>query len=175
MYPTKPSNATQKTVAGIIVVIAVVLLLVISNISKAQHRSQSTFATMSASDTSTPTTGTTTAGTPSAGTTTSSTPSASGYKDGTYSKRIQYYVPNGYESIQVNLTLKNGVITDSNLQNSENNGVSAQYQEGFASEYKSSVVGKNIGDVNLSYVAGASDTTQAFDNAISRIMNDAKS
>lgn len=99
----------------------------------------------------------------------------SSYKDGTYSASSSYYVPHGQESIQVTLTLKNGVVTDSSVTNSETNYESASYQEGFAQEYKSYVIGKNIKDVQLSYVAGASDTTNGFNDAVNSIMSQAQS
>lgn len=100
---------------------------------------------------------------------------SSSYKDGTYTASSSYYVPHGQESIQVTLTLKNGVVTDSSVTNSETNYESASYQEGFAQEYKSYVVGKNIKDVQLSYVAGASDTTNGFNDAVNSIMSQAQS
>lgn len=107
-------------------------------------------------------------------TTTSSPPTspssgASSFKDGTYSASSNYYVPNGYESIDVSLTLQNGVITGASVKNSESNNVSASFQQDFASEYKSYVVGKKLSDLQLSVIAGASDTTMAFSSALNQI------
>ena len=78
------------------------------------------------------------------------------------------------ESIQVNLTLKNGVVTDVSIQNSESDRESAAYQQDFASAYKSYVVGKQISGLRLGNVAGASDTTQGFDDAVSKIATQAQ-
>lgn len=110
----------------------------------------------------------------SAGSNSSSTPSASAYKDGTYTADGQYYVPHGFEDIKVTLTVKNNTVTDSQIVNSESNYTSAQFQENFASEYKSYVVGKKLTDINLSYVAGASDTTNGFDDALNQIRQQAQ-
>lgn len=97
------------------------------------------------------------------------------YKDGTYSAQSEYSVPRSYESIKVTVTIKNDVVTDSKIVNSEGDHESASYQERFASEYKSYVVGKKIGDIELSYVAGASDTTEGFNDAIKKIAQQAAS
>lgn len=100
--------------------------------------------------------------------------SSNSYKDGTYTADTEYYVPHGSEDIKVTLTLKDGVVTESSIENSEGDRDSASYQEDFASSYKSYVVGKKIGDIHLSYVAGASDTTQAFNDALSQIESQAQ-
>lgn len=104
----------------------------------------------------------------------SSSSAGTSFKDGSYSASSTYYVPHGSESIKVTLTVKNNVVTDSKIENSEDDPESAQYQEEFASEYKSDVVGKNLGSVNLSFIAGASDTTEGFNQAVQDIANQAK-
>jgi uncharacterized protein with FMN-binding domain len=97
------------------------------------------------------------------------------YKDGTYAATSKYSVPPGEESIQVTLTLSGGTITDASIQNSENDPESAQFQEDFATSYKSSVVGKKIAVLHLGNIAGASDTAQAFNDALSQITTKAQS
>lgn len=113
-----------------------------------------------------------------ASTTTSSTTPASttnsGYRDGTYSATQSYYVPHSNESIKVDLTLSGGVITDISIQNSEGDRDSAAYQQDFAASYKSYVVGKKISGLQLSVIAGASDTTQGFADALSQIATQAQ-
>jgi len=96
------------------------------------------------------------------------------YKDGTYSASDSYFVPHGQENIAVNLTLKGGAITDVSIQNSESDFDSAQYQEEFAAQYKSQVVGQKISGLQLSNIAGASDTTQAFNDALQQIASKAQ-
>lgn len=99
---------------------------------------------------------------------------ASNYKDGTYSATSGYYVPHGNETIRVNLTVANGVISAAAVQNSESDRESAQYQQDFASVFKSYVVGKKISGLKLGVVAGASDTTQGFNDALSQIATKAR-
>jgi uncharacterized protein with FMN-binding domain len=177
MSPQKPNNTKLKVTSAVVVIVAVVMLTIASTITKAQQSTQSAIISTPTTSSPTSTTSTSTAAPATTSSQSSSTTSAStssGYKDGTYTATSDYYVPHGYEEIQVSLTLKNGIITDSSIQNSEGNGESAQYQEAFASRYKSYVTGKSISGLNLSYVAGASDTTQGFNDAVSQIQNQAK-
>jgi len=103
-----------------------------------------------------------------------SSTASSGYKDGTYTAASNYFVPNGKEKIQVSLTLQDGAITSVSIQNSEGDRDSALYQEEFATRYKSRVVGKKIDGLQISVVAGASDTTDGFNEAISKIASQAR-
>lgn len=107
--------------------------------------------------------------------TSSGTGSSSGqYKDGTYSSTVSYRVPHSIETIKVTLTVSGGVVTGSQIQNSEGDGTSAMFQESFASEYKSFVVGKNLSSLNLDIISGASDTTIGFDQALDSIRSQAQ-
>lgn len=106
--------------------------------------------------------------------TSQSSSSASTYKDGTYAATSDYFVPHSDETIQVKLTLNNGTITQVSIANSESDRESAEYQEEFASLYKSHVVGKKIDGLRLTIIAGASDTTEAFNEALSRIASKAQ-
>lgn len=99
---------------------------------------------------------------------------SSGYKNGTYDAGSAYYVPDGNENIQVSLTLENGLITDAAIRNSEGDSTSAIYQQYFESQYKSYVIGQKISGLRLSVIAGASDTTQGFNDAISQIASKAQ-
>jgi uncharacterized protein with FMN-binding domain len=100
---------------------------------------------------------------------TSSNATSNNYKDGAYTASSSYYVPHGSESIQVNLTVSNGVVTAASITNSESDPTSATYQEDFAATYKSQVVGQKIAGLQLGSIAGASDTTQGFNDALSQI------
>jgi|GEM_PF-1790402 len=104
----------------------------------------------------------------------SSSSSSSGFADGSYTASSEYFVPHSNESIQVNLTLQSGTITGASIQNSENDPTSAVFQEDFASSYKSVVVGRKISGLRLDTVGGASDTTQAFNDALSQIASKAR-
>ncbi len=96
------------------------------------------------------------------------------YTDGTYSASSDYYVPNGYEHIKVQVSLQNGVVKNASIRNSQGDPESAHFQQDFASVYKSYVIGQKIDNLNLSYVAGASDTTQGFNDALNKIISQAQ-
>jgi uncharacterized protein with FMN-binding domain len=106
---------------------------------------------------------------------TTSADSSSTYKDGTYTATSQYYVPHGNESITVTLTLKDGTITDSSIENSGGDHDSKAYQKDFTSAYKKYVVGKKINGLKLGVVSGASDTSQGFNDALAEISSKAQS
>ncbi|MDB5179781.1 MAG: hypothetical protein JWN12_413 [Candidatus Saccharibacteria bacterium] len=169
MPPEKPKNTKLKVTSAVVVTFAVVMLLIASNVTKAQQAAGSASIVTPMATSSNVSTSATTTAQPSTNTATSTT-----YKDGTYTATSSYYVPHGSEDIQVSLTLQNGIITDSNVKNSEGNGESAQYQQAFTSSYKSHVTGKSISSLSLSYIAGASDTTQGFDDAVAKIQAEAK-
>lgn len=155
-------NSTKsKVIAGSIIALIVVALLAAIVVYEAKkHHLASDILSPTSSLNGNPTTPTVPAGTT--------------FKDGTYTASSNYYVPHGMESIDVTLTVKNNVVTNSQIQNSEGNPESAGYQEAFASQYQSDVVGKNLGSIQISYIAGASDTTQGFDDALQSIINQAK-
>lgn len=171
MPPTYEKHAAKRVTATILT-----LLIVAGSVVLIDHLESA--PTASASKIFTPTTtSTTTSQAPSTTTTpttTSTNTATAAYKDGTYSAAINYYVPNGYEAIKVSLTLQNGNITSSSVQNSEGDPTSAAFQQDFASSYKSYVVGKSLNNLQLSVIAGASDTTRAFADALSQIANQAQ-
>jgi uncharacterized protein with FMN-binding domain len=168
MQPTYERQSKTKLIATILTIVVVAgLVLVIDNL-KSKNTSTAQVSTAPAA-TSTQSTETT----PSDSSTSSSS-SSSTFKDGTYTASSDYFVPHGNESIKVSLTLKDGVVTSSNVQNSEGDPDSARFQEDFASSYKSFVVGKKISDVRLGAIAGASDTAQGFNDALEQITSQAQ-
>lgn len=96
------------------------------------------------------------------------------YKDGTYTQKGDYITPGGRESITLTVTLKDGVVTDSSIENVANNRDSREYQAEFADNYKSKVVGKPVAEISLSRVAGSSLTSNGFNDALEQIRNSAK-
>ena len=169
MYPAKPNNTKQKVAAGVLTLLAAAVVTgSVHTYDRKQHAANATVTGPAAS------TGAVAPPAQAATTRCSAGSSHNGYKDGTYSASSDYFVPSGNESIKVTLTLKNGIVTNSQLANSENDRESVYYQEEFARQYKNQVVGKSISGIHLSYVAGASDTTQAFTDALNRIMNQAQ-
>jgi uncharacterized protein with FMN-binding domain len=167
MQNTYQQQAKTKLIATCVAIVVVAGVIVLVDHLKATKMTNAASTSPSAtSQTATDTTSTTSTDTP--------TISSGRYKDGTYTAENQYYVPHGYEDIKVTVTLKNGFVTDSSIVNSESDHDSARYQEDFVAAYKSYVVGKKVGDIHLSYVAGASDTTQAFNDALSQIESKAQ-
>lgn len=96
------------------------------------------------------------------------------YKDGTYTVAGNYISPGGAEEIDVTLTIANDVITDSNLEPKATLQASVKFQNQFAQAYKTQVVGKKLSELSLSKVAGASLTTQGFNNALEKIKAQSK-
>ena len=96
------------------------------------------------------------------------------YKDGTYNARGSYQSPAGSESIDVELTLKDGVISDVTVTGDGLSPTSKEYQGKFIDGVKNAVVGKKINGLKLDRVAGSSLTPKGFDNALSQIQTQAK-
>ena len=96
------------------------------------------------------------------------------YKDGMYEQIGNYTSPGGAEQIDVKLSLKNGIITQSTV-TSEAVRPKSKFMQGlFIANYKQLVVGKNINDLKLGKVAGSSLTPQGFDDALEKIKAEAK-
>jgi len=98
----------------------------------------------------------------------------SSYKDGTYSATGSYSSPGGRESIELTVTIVDGVITSTSLVENAKSGEAKGYQDDFAAGYKSLVVGKNVDEVSLSRVAGSSLTSNGFNAALDQIKSDAE-
>jgi uncharacterized protein with FMN-binding domain len=158
-------QSKAKLVASLAAVIVIAGIIIVADHEKSENR-QGIVSTTAASSLQSTTASSNTSSTTSSTTT--------GYKDGTYSATSNYYVPHGTEDIQVSVTLKDGVITASSITNSESDPDSAQFQESFTSAYKSYVVGKNISGLSLNTISGASDTTQGFNDALSKIASEAQ-
>ncbi len=169
MYPEKPDTTKQKTIAAFIVILAVVMVTVGA---KAYGRHQETPA-VSSTPVSTPHAETTAPSVAPGSNVPAPSPTATAYKDGTYTASAEYYVPHSAEQIDVTVTIKDGVVASSSVQNSESNPESAQFQQDFAAQYKTYVVGKSIRGLKLGGVAGASDTSQGFNEALQQIASKA--
>lgn len=177
MQPTYEKQSKTKLTATIVAVIVIAGIIILADHLKSSDNDAAPLTTTSASSgtalNSATSTGTS-AGNSSSGSTSTTASSSAGYKDGTYSASSSYYVPHGYEQIQVSLTVKSGVITASSITNSESDPESARFQENFASSYKSYVVGQKLSSLQLGVISGASDTTQGFNDALSKIASEAQ-
>lgn len=104
----------------------------------------------------------------------STTPISTSYKDGTYTAVGDYTTHAGPEAVQITVTLKDNIITDTQFQATPNERLSQRYQGMFADNYKALVIGKNINDVQLGAVSGSSLTPMGFNDAIAKIQQQAK-
>jgi uncharacterized protein with FMN-binding domain len=161
-------NKNQKMIASFVVILAVVVLAVGITYFTHKKTSATSMAIAPAGNSSATAGGSTTSGA------TASTSSAS-YKDGTYTASGSYQTPGGQESIGLTVAVKNGVVTETSLQQNGNNNDTREYQADFASGYQSKVVGKALDSISLSRVSGSSLTSQGFNDALDQIKSQAKS
>lgn len=173
-------KTTSPTTPIIVGALAVASIIGATVFAFTQNSSPTTTAatgrTTAQTTTATPTT---TAATDTTSTSTAATTStsSSGYKDGTYTASASYSVPRGSNSIDVSVTVKNGVVTAVKATHgySASDRESGMYVDAFDSSINSSVVGKAIDSItSLSRVGGASLTTYGFDDALATIANQAK-
>lgn len=98
------------------------------------------------------------------------------YTDGEYSGTGSYIPPSGTsEDVDVKLTLEGNVVTELEVETSQKNPKSKQYQREFTSNVQEQVVGKNIDELDVDKVAGSSLTSQGFNRALDAIRSVAAS
>lgn len=97
------------------------------------------------------------------------------YKDGTYSATGNYVSPGGAEELGVQITLKDGVITNAEVDSKASRPNSVKFQGMFVSGFKPLVVGKNIDEVQLTKVSGSSLAPGGFNEALEEIKQQARS
>lgn len=93
--------------------------------------------------------------------------------DGTYDAEGSYSTPGGQESIQVELTVADGVVTDVTVTPEATGGNAARFQEEFASGIADVVVGKDLAGLSVDKVSGSSLTGDGFNAALDEIRADA--
>lgn len=166
MPHTNESGKVHPAIAALIVIVLIGIVasvaIVVQNNQSAIQDTATTQATQSTSTQQS-----------TASTTTGSTDTTQ-YKNGTYSATASYATPGGMESIELTVTIENGVITKTELAQKATDRESKQYQAAFASGYASLVVGKSVNEVSLSRVAGSSLTSNGFNSALDSIKADAK-
>ncbi len=96
------------------------------------------------------------------------------YKDGTYSAVGTYSAPSGTETVGVELTLKDGIVTAVVIDQQAVHPTSVKLQEMFTSGVEVEVVGKSIADLSLTKVSGSSLTPKGFNDALEKIKAEAK-
>ncbi|PUB28019.1 FMN-binding protein [Promicromonospora sp. AC04] len=103
----------------------------------------------------------------------STTDATSAYADGTYAAEGSYVSPAGTETIGVELTIADGVVTAVTVTPEAEDPTSAQYQEQFASGISAEVVGVALDELDVDKVAGSSLTSGGFDAAVAQIAEQA--
>lgn len=175
MLTTYQKQAKTKFIATVVSLIVIAGIVVLADHLRAKDSTALTSNTTGSSSTQTINPGTTPPSTDSADpNNVSAGDSGNDFKDGAYSASSDYFVPAGNEHIAVTATLSGGIVTDVSVQNSESDPESKAFQEDFSSNYKTFVIGKKISGLHLTNVAGASDTTRAFSDALSQIASKAQ-
>ena len=101
---------------------------------------------------------------------------AGSYADGEYSGTGSYIPPSGTsEDVDVTLRLEGSVVTELEVETSQKNPTSKQYQREFTSNVKDQVVGKNLDELDVDKVAGSSLTSEGFNRALDAIRSEASS
>ena len=95
------------------------------------------------------------------------------HADGTYDAEGSYSTPGGQESIRVELTVADGVVTDVTVTPEATGGNAARFQEEFASGIADVVVGKDLAGLSVDKVSGSSLTGDGFNAALDEIRADA--
>lgn len=97
------------------------------------------------------------------------------YKDGTYTAVGMYQAPSGQETVGVELTIVNGVVTAVVIENQAVNAASKQFQTMFSEGVSAVVVGKSLNELSVGTVSGSSLTPKGFNDALVKIKAEAKS
>ncbi len=101
------------------------------------------------------------------------TAAATKYADGSYAATGQYRTPQGFETVEITVTIENDAITAVKFVGDPQRRESQTYQGQFVSGLDEAVVGKAIDDVKLDRVAGSSLTSGGFNAALEAIKQEA--
>ena len=94
----------------------------------------------------------------------------------TYTTTVEYDVPEGAESNSFSLVIKDGIISSIEVGITTTNKASLKYQQDFAKNIASIVVGQKISELkSIDRVSGASVTTTAFNDALLKLQQQLQS
>ncbi|WP_424935230.1 MULTISPECIES: FMN-binding protein [Bacteria] len=116
-----------------------------------------------------------TGSTPSSPAPSAASGSSGAYKDGTYTADGSYRTPETVEKITVTVTLSGGVVDKVEVTGDPQARETEQYQGQFIGGISEQVVGKPLGEISVTKVAGSSLTGQGFTQAIEKIRAEAAS
>ena len=95
------------------------------------------------------------------------------YKDGTYTKTINYRVPNGTNTLTVTMVVTNDAVDSVKTTSNYTDYESKYYISGFENSINTAVKGKKLSSLSIGRIGGASLTANAFNNAVKNIRTDA--
>jgi uncharacterized protein with FMN-binding domain len=102
------------------------------------------------------------------------TPTTSGdYADGTYTETGEYQAPSGTETVEVTLTLADGVITAVEVVGDAADPQAKLHQGQFINGIGAVVEGRSIDEIQVDKVGGSSLTSGGFNRAVEAIKADA--
>jgi uncharacterized protein with FMN-binding domain len=96
------------------------------------------------------------------------------YADGTYTAEGSYETPGGEESISVEVTVADDVVSDVTVTPEASGGNAARFQDEFASGIADEVVGAELAGLSVDKVSGSSLTGGGFNAALDQIRADAE-
>ena len=100
-------------------------------------------------------------------------PNNNTYKDGTYAATASYSVPRASNTISVNITIANNIVTNVTTTHKYTDSQSGMYVDSFDGAISSKVVGQSVSNLSLSRVGGASLTTVGFVQALNTVISNA--
>ena len=95
------------------------------------------------------------------------------YVDGAYTESGDYTAPSGAETVEVTVTLADGIITDVTVVGDATDPTAQNRQGQFIAGIAAIVEGKNIDELDVQKVGGSSLTSSGFNAAIDAIKADA--
>lgn len=97
------------------------------------------------------------------------------FASGTYEANGVFVTARGKytESVDVTLSVEDDIVTHMNVVGNINNIKSQQYQNRFEGVIENFIIGKELSEIDLDAVAGASDTTDGFMVAVQKIRDQA--
>lgn len=95
------------------------------------------------------------------------------YADGSYTATGSYTSPAGKESVEIELTLEDDIVTAVTVTPEATDPQAKSFQTKFASGIEAEVVGKDIDTLDVSRVAGSSLTSGGFTQAVDTIKAEA--
>jgi uncharacterized protein with FMN-binding domain len=100
----------------------------------------------------------------------------SSYKDGTYTADGSYDADDGdvHEDIDFALEVVDGKVASLELIGEAGHPISKHHQEDFMAAMPAQIIGKDIADLQVETISGASDTTTGFKKALADIQKQAQ-